>query len=92
MGFSFKAPKAKGSDTRGKSELESESDIHAQDAALESDEDGDEHPFHGFHKEFLKGDPRTARDAFRGMMSTVEDDDGGSDAPSLLEAFRGRNK
>ena len=78
--------------TRGNSELESESDIHAQDAALEQgDENGEaDHPFHAFHAEFLKGDPDTARDAFRGMLSTVEDDGDGDEAPSLLDSFRRR--
>lgn len=88
--YGLKAPKARGSDTRGDSELTTESSMHARDAAMELDDEGEEHPFHGFHKEFLRGDPKTARDAFRGMMSTVEDDASSEDAPSLLEAYRGR--
>lgn len=76
--------------TRGESELESESDIHAQDASQErDDEEGEaDHPFHEFHAEFLKGDPRTARDAFRGMLSTVEDEGDNDEPPSLLDSFR----
>lgn len=84
--------KTRGSDTRGESELMSEKDIHAEDASHETDDDDDgaSHPFHAFHQEFLRGDPATARDSFRGMMSTVEDEGSAEEAPSLLESFRGR--
>lgn len=89
--YGLKAPKSSGGDTRGESELTSEKDIHARDAAMETDDDEESgHPFHGFRDKFLNGDPKTARDAFRGMLSTVEDDASAEDAPSLLEAFRGR--
>jgi len=87
--MALKPPKGREDPTRGESELTTESSMHARDHAMESD---DESPFHGFHKEFLRGDPKTARDAFRGMMSTVEDDTGSEEAPSLLEALRGRDK
>ena len=89
--YGLKAPAARGSDTRGESELTSEKDIHARDAAMETDDDEEtSHPFHSFLAEFLKGDPKTARDSFKGMLSTVEDDANAEEAPSLLEAFRGR--
>ena len=90
--MALKPPSRFGGDTRGESELTTESSMHARDHAMESDDDGDEHPFHGFRKKFLEGDPKSARDAFRGMLSTVEDDTSSADAPSLLEAFRGRDK
>jgi hypothetical protein len=88
--YALKPPK--GDPTRGESELMSEKDIHAEDASKETDddEDGASHPFNAFHKEFLRGDPKTARNALRGMLSTVEDDASEEEAPSLLEAYRGR--
>ena len=88
--MALRAPGAARDNTRGNSELESESEIHAKDASMEQDDEEGEadHPFHAFHAEFLKGDPNTARDAFRGMLSTVEDDGDGDEPPSLLDSFR----